>query len=181
VGTKFVAIHQDGDGDTTPPVITPIITGTQGLGAVAEILLGSVARRVVYDATAGTVAVTVAYALGAAIPMLAVAALGQRATSRIRANAPALRMAFGVVMAAAALALVFNADQKLQTWFPDYTHALQGLERSSVARKELAQLQHRGPSPFTANRPSVISPICARLEYAITPRMSGARKARSEP
>jgi len=30
VGTKFVAIHQDGDGDTTPPVITPIITGTQG-------------------------------------------------------------------------------------------------------------------------------------------------------
>src|SRR4051794_26609094 len=31
-----------------------------------------------------TVAVTVAYALGAALPMLAVAALGQRATSRIR-------------------------------------------------------------------------------------------------
>ena len=99
---------------------------------------------------AGTVAVTVAYALGAAIPMLAVAALGQRATSRIRANAPALRTALGVVMAAAALALVFNLDQKLQTWFPDYTHALQGLERTSVARKELATLQHRGPSPFKA-------------------------------
>src|SRR6185312_14214910 len=90
---------------------------------------------------AGTVAVTVAYALGAAIPMLAVAALGQRATSRIRANAPALRTALGVV---------FNLDQKLQTWFPDYTHALQGLERTSVARKELATLQHRGPSPFKA-------------------------------
>src|SRR5690349_4106871 len=93
---------------------------------------------------AGTVAVTLAYALGAAVPMLAVAAL------RLRANAPALRTALGVVMAAAALALVFNADQKLQTWFPDYTHALQGLERTSAARKELAKLQHRGPSPFAA-------------------------------
>jgi thiol-disulfide isomerase/thioredoxin len=100
---------------------------------------------------AGTVAVTVAYALGAALPMLAVATLGQRATSRIRTNAPALRAALGVVMAAAALALVFNADQKLQTWFPDYTHALQGLERSSTARKELAKLQHRGASPFEAS------------------------------
>jgi cytochrome c biogenesis protein CcdA/thiol-disulfide isomerase/thioredoxin len=97
---------------------------------------------------AGTVAVTVAYALGAAVPMLAVAALGQRATARIRANVVALRAALGVVMAAAALALVFNADQKLQTWFPDYTHALQGLERSSAARKELSKLQDRGPSPF---------------------------------
>jgi hypothetical protein len=30
VGSKFVTIHQEGDGDTTPPVITPIITGTLG-------------------------------------------------------------------------------------------------------------------------------------------------------
>jgi len=51
-----------------------------------------------------TVAVTLAYALGAAIPMLAVAALGQGATRRLRANAPHLRVAFGVLMAAAALA-----------------------------------------------------------------------------
>jgi hypothetical protein len=29
LGDTFVAIHQEGDGDTTPPVITPIITGTQ--------------------------------------------------------------------------------------------------------------------------------------------------------
>jgi cytochrome c biogenesis protein CcdA/thiol-disulfide isomerase/thioredoxin len=97
-----------------------------------------------------TVVITVAYALGAAIPMLVVAALGQRATGRIRANAVRLRAALGVVMAAAALALVFNLDTRLQTWFPDYTHSLQGLERSSVANKELAKLQHRGKSRFVA-------------------------------
>ncbi|HSB38537.1 MAG TPA: cytochrome c biogenesis protein DipZ [Gaiellaceae bacterium] len=97
-----------------------------------------------------TVAITLAYALGAAVPMLAVAVLGQRATGRIRANAVQLRAAVGVLMALAALAIAFDADRKLQTWFPDYTHALQGAERSSVAQDELAKLQHRGASPFRA-------------------------------
>ncbi|MFL5921357.1 MAG: cytochrome c biogenesis protein DipZ [Gaiellaceae bacterium] len=98
-----------------------------------------------------TVAVTVAYALGAALPMLAVAALGQRATSRIRVNALQLRRALGVLMAVAALAIALDADRRLQTWFPDYTHALQGAERSSAARDELGKLQHRGASPFRAS------------------------------
>jgi thiol-disulfide isomerase/thioredoxin len=80
--------------------------------------------------------------------MLAIAALGQRATRRIRANAQALRTGLGIVLALAALALVFNADTKLQTWFPDYTHALQGVERSSVARDELAKLQQHGKARF---------------------------------
>ncbi|MGZ4282125.1 MAG: thioredoxin family protein, partial [Gaiellaceae bacterium] len=73
---------------------------------------------------------------------------GQRFTGRIRGNVVQLRMAMGVVMALAALAIVFNADQKLQTWFPNYTHALQGFERSHEAAKELAKVQHRGKSPF---------------------------------
>ncbi|MGZ4280819.1 MAG: cytochrome c biogenesis CcdA family protein, partial [Gaiellaceae bacterium] len=68
-----------------------------------------------------TVVIAFVYALGAAVPMLAVALFGQRFTGRIRGNVVQLRMAMGVVMALAALAIVFNADQKLQTWFPNYT------------------------------------------------------------
>ena len=98
-----------------------------------------------------TVAITVAYALGAAVPMLAVAALGQSATRRLRASAVQLRTALGVLMAVAALAIALDLDRKLQTWFPDYTHALQGLERSSVAQDELGKLQHRGASRFEAS------------------------------
>jgi cytochrome c biogenesis protein CcdA/thiol-disulfide isomerase/thioredoxin len=98
-----------------------------------------------------TISITVTYALGAAVPMLAVAALGQNATRRLRGSAVRLRAALGVVMALAALALVFDLDRKLQTWFPSYTDALQGkVERNSVARDELGKLQRRGKSPFTA-------------------------------
>jgi len=115
-----------------------------------------------------TIAITVAYALGAALPMLAIAALGQRATRRIRANAQAVRTAFGVVLALAALALLFNADTKLQTWFPDYTHALQGVERSSVARDELSRLQRRGPARFQAQ------PAASKLQdYGTAPDFTG--------
>jgi cytochrome c biogenesis protein CcdA/thiol-disulfide isomerase/thioredoxin len=114
-----------------------------------------------------TVAVTLAYALGAAIPMLAVAALGQSATRRLRANAAQLRVAFGVLMAVAALAIAFDADRRLQTWFPDYTHALQGLERSSVAGDELEKLQHRGASPFQATASGSLP------DYGVAPQFAG--------
>jgi cytochrome c biogenesis protein CcdA/thiol-disulfide isomerase/thioredoxin len=88
-----------------------------------------------------TILVTVFYALGAAVPMLAVAYLGEGVTRRMRASAPRLRPVLGIVMALAAIAIIFNADQKLQTWFPNYTNALQSkIERNSVARKELAKL-----------------------------------------
>jgi cytochrome c biogenesis protein CcdA/thiol-disulfide isomerase/thioredoxin len=114
-----------------------------------------------------TVAVTLAYALGAAIPMLAVAALGQGATRRLRANAGHLRVAFGVLMAVAALAIALDADRRLQTWFPDYTHALQGLERSSVANDELGKLQHRGASPFQATASGSLP------DYGVAPQFAG--------
>jgi cytochrome c biogenesis protein CcdA/thiol-disulfide isomerase/thioredoxin len=101
-----------------------------------------------------TVLVTVFYSLGAAVPMLAIALLGEDVTRRLRASAVRMRLALGVVMALAALAIVFNADQKLQTWFPGYTDFLQSkVERNSVANKELAKLQRRSSSTASATAP----------------------------
>src|SRR5215471_9558327 len=102
-----------------------------------------------------TIFVTVFYALGAAIPMLLVAYLGENATRRLRASVPQLRPILGIVMALAALAIVFNADQKLQTWFPNYTNALQSrVENNGVARKELAKLQRNGTPAAAAAAPA---------------------------
>jgi cytochrome c biogenesis protein CcdA/thiol-disulfide isomerase/thioredoxin len=101
-----------------------------------------------------TILVTVFYSLGAAVPMFAIAFLGEDVTRRLRASAARVRMALGLVMALAALAIVFNADQKLQTWFPNYTDFLQSkVERNSVARKELAKLQrvHRADTATAQN------------------------------
>src|SRR5436190_16897034 len=67
-----------------------------------------------------TIGVAVAYTVGVSAVLLAIALGGQRASRRIRSGVEQLRIAFGVVLAASALALVFDLDTKLQTWLPNW-------------------------------------------------------------
>src|SRR5439155_17713549 len=53
-----------------------------------------------------TVLLTLAYALGAALPMLLVSLGGQKVSGRLRAHGENLRRAAGVLLAAAAVAIV---------------------------------------------------------------------------
>src|SRR5438105_531800 len=72
-----------------------------------------------------TVAVAVAYTLGASTVLLAIAIGGRNAANRLRARIERFRALLGVAVAAAAFGLVFNLDTRLQTWLPDWTHFLQ--------------------------------------------------------
>src|SRR6266576_2471731 len=59
---------------------------------------------------ASTLAATLAYAVGAAIPMLLIARGGREMGARIRAHAERLRMASGVLILLVAIGLVFHVD-----------------------------------------------------------------------
>jgi cytochrome c biogenesis protein CcdA/thiol-disulfide isomerase/thioredoxin len=84
---------------------------------------------------------TLAYAMGAALPMLAIAFAGQRAARLFRARAETVRRVAGVLVAAAAIAIALGVDQELQTAIPGYTESLQErFERSSAAQRELGEL-----------------------------------------
>ena len=86
-------------------------------------------------------ALTLAYALGAALPMLAIAFAGKRAALAFRARAENVRRVAGALVGAAALAIAFGVDRDLQTVIPGYTESLQGrFERSSAAQRELRDL-----------------------------------------
>jgi cytochrome c biogenesis protein CcdA/thiol-disulfide isomerase/thioredoxin len=99
-----------------------------------------------------TVLLTLAYALGVAVPLLLIALGGQRISKRLRAGSHTFRRAMGVVLAAAALAIVFNVDRGLQTHLGGYSSALQKhVEDTSSARKKLAPLR-RGGTAFAATR-----------------------------
>src|SRR5215211_3397866 len=90
-----------------------------------------------------TVAVAVSYTLGACLVLLAIALGGQRVSRHIRAGVERFRVAFGVVIAAAAFALVFNFDTKLQTWLPGWTDVLQqNTEASGAGRKAYSRGQN---------------------------------------
>jgi len=89
----------------------------------------------------------------------AIAIGGQRVAKPLRARVMQLRAALGVVVAAAALALVFHADTKLQTALPNWTNFLQEhTENTAYARGKLyktrapvqtskAGLPDYGPAP----------------------------------
>jgi len=88
-----------------------------------------------------TLALTLAYAVGAALPMLAIALAGQRAARSFRSRAEAIRRGAGVLVGVAALAIALGVDQDLQTWIPGYVESLQErIERSPTAQRELREL-----------------------------------------
>jgi cytochrome c biogenesis protein CcdA/thiol-disulfide isomerase/thioredoxin len=91
-----------------------------------------------------TFAITFAYALGAALPMLAIAIGSRRLTQGmglLRRHAETTRRAAGALIGVAALAIAFGADQRFATAVPGYTEALQErVERNDTARRELRKL-----------------------------------------
>jgi cytochrome c biogenesis protein CcdA/thiol-disulfide isomerase/thioredoxin len=88
-----------------------------------------------------SVVLTLAYAAGAAVPMLAIAFAGARAGRAFRAHAVTVRRVSGVLVGAAALAIAFGVDRNLQTAVPGYTESLQErFERSEAAQRELREL-----------------------------------------
>lgn len=75
-----------------------------------------------------TIALTLAFALGAALPLLLFAVAGKRISERVaafRGRQRSIRMAAGVVTILLAVALVLNVPALLQRSVPDYTSALQ--------------------------------------------------------
>jgi cytochrome c biogenesis protein CcdA/thiol-disulfide isomerase/thioredoxin len=88
------------------------------------------------------VLLTLFYAAGAGVVLLLIALFGQRIARPLRTSRRWWRPALGVVMAASALAIVFNLDQTLQTHLGSYTTALQRhTEQSSYAQRHLKSLQ----------------------------------------
>jgi cytochrome c biogenesis protein CcdA/thiol-disulfide isomerase/thioredoxin len=94
-------------------------------------------------------ALTLSYALGAAVPMLAIALGGRRIAAPLRASW--LRPALGGVVAVSALAIALGADRRFQTALPGYTEAVQErVERSGAAERELERLTGAPGTPARA-------------------------------
>src|SRR4051794_17812919 len=87
-----------------------------------------------------TLLAMLAYSLGAAGPMLAIAYGGREAAGRLRRHAETVRVVSGTVIAVVAVGLVFHVDDRLAKLTPGYTDFLQAkIEDNSSAKKQLAR------------------------------------------
>ncbi len=90
------------------------------------------------------IVLTIAYASGAAGPMLLIALGGRRLAARLRAHGAAVRFASGIVIGLVALAITFNLDSRFQTLFPGYTQTLQShIEDTATAARALQTVNGR--------------------------------------
>ena len=88
---------------------------------------------------------TLAYAAGAAVPMLVIAYGGREASTRLRRHAQPVRLASGALIALVALGLVFHLDDHLAQLTPGYTTFLQNkIENNASAKRELAKVRGGG-------------------------------------
>lgn len=92
------------------------------------------------DDTTWVSALLIAYAVGAAIPMLAVVYGGQAVTTRVRSIAqisPRLQRGFGVVVTAFAIASYFQYDTQITAWLTGFYQS--GHEQGVVLRNEIGK------------------------------------------
>lgn len=127
----------------------PKVTGRQsgpfllglGLGTLYVPCAGPVLAAITVAAASGdirtdTVVMTVSFALGAALPLLAFAAAGARIRTRIaafQARARSFQIVGGTVLLALALALGLNVTSALQRAVPNYTKPIEDRLSSSDA------------------------------------------------
>jgi cytochrome c biogenesis protein CcdA/thiol-disulfide isomerase/thioredoxin len=91
---------------------------------------------------------TAAFAVGTAVPLLAVAIAGGQLTGRIaaiRRRAPQVRQVGGVVLIVMAVAIAFNVFGGLERDVPGYSTAFQG---SAKVRKQLSVITGAKPTPL---------------------------------
>ena len=119
------------------------------------------------------VAVAVSYAIGAALPMLAIARGSRRLTSNLRAHARTIQIAGGVLMAFGALVIYNGWAESLQTKVPSYASRAQNLiEGNSKANDALARLRHdKGKRRFVAHGQSLAS--VKLKDYGQAPDLQG--------
>jgi cytochrome c biogenesis protein CcdA/thiol-disulfide isomerase/thioredoxin len=115
---------------------------------------------------------TVAYAVGAAFPMLLIAYGGREVSTQLRARDAQLRLVSGALIGLVAIALSFNLDTRLATHVPGYVTSIQNsLEGSSTASKQLQKVT--GVKPLVAKKAAAGTGNLP--DYGVAPAITGTQ------
>ncbi|MDP1721942.1 MAG: cytochrome c biogenesis protein DipZ [Candidatus Gottesmanbacteria bacterium] len=118
------------------PCVGPILASIITLAATSQV-------------TADTIIITLAYATGTAIPLLAITYGGRSLLTKnpwLVANSGRIQKGFGILMILTALSLYLQLDRRFQSYilnrFPNYGLGLTKFEDTALIKKSLQQLQN---------------------------------------
>lgn len=114
---------------------------------VGPILASVITLAITSSVTFASVLITLAYALGTALPMFAVMTGGRQLLQKnqwLLENAAKIQQGFGVVMIAVGLSMLFQLDRQFQSLvlekFPQYGAGLTAIENNSSVQKQLKEI-----------------------------------------
>ncbi len=128
--------------------------------------VGPILASVISLAITGTVTfdaflITLAYALGTAIPMFLIMLGGQNALRRVPwllSNLGNIQKLFGVLMILTAIGIFFNVDRKFQTFvlntFPQYGVGLTKFEDNDAVKKQLQDMNQKPVDQTKIGKPT---------------------------
>jgi cytochrome c biogenesis protein CcdA/thiol-disulfide isomerase/thioredoxin len=156
------------------PCVGPIMAAVITLAAASAV-------------SAAAVLITLAYAFGTAVPMLAIMFSGRKLLDRaslVKTHAGVIQRSFGVVMVLVAVVLFKGYDRKLETWvltrFPDYGSGLTALEKNDHVTKALDRLT--GDDRATASSTSAQDSLApAGLTGSGTPPLTRSARQLAAP
>ncbi len=129
------------------PCVGPIIASVITLAATSDVSLAAFF-------------ITLAYALGTALPMFAIMYGGRGLFQKIPwllPNAEKIQKVFGVLMIVTAIGIFFNVDRKFQSFildtFPQYGVGLTSIEDNDAVKKQLDTLFEKKPDKNSSGKP----------------------------
>ncbi len=130
-----------------PGLLVGFSLGLLWTPCVGPILASVISLAITETVTANAFFITLAYAIGTAIPMLAIMIGGQKLLRKVPwllNNSAKVQKTFGIIMILTALAIYFNLDRKFQTFiittFPNYGAGLTQFEDIPFIRNQLRNL-----------------------------------------
>ena len=167
LATRMVSLGQKGQqtaatvrSDFVAGILVGISLGLLWTPCVGPILASIISLALTGIVTGTAAIITLAYASGTAIPMLAITYGGRELLAKtpwLTQNTPLIQKIFGVLMIATALAIAGNLDRKLQTYildvFPNYGVGLTKFEDNPTIKAALNNLKPAKPASRERGKP----------------------------
>lgn len=128
---------------------------------VGPILASVISLAITGTVTAQAFLITLAYALGTAIPMFMIMLAGSTALQKVPwllRNTSKIQKAFGVLMILTAIGIFFNVDRRFQTFiltaFPNYGVGLTKFEDNTAVKQELEKVNQKPMDETKLGKPT---------------------------
>lgn len=128
---------------------------------VGPILASVISLAITGTVTAQAFFITLAYAVGTAIPMLMIMLAGSTALQKVPwllRNTGKIQKAFGVLMILTAIGIFFNVDRRFQTFiltaFPNYGVGLTKFEDNTAVKQELERVNQKPMDETKLGKPT---------------------------